>query len=99
MRRMMTIVALLAVVGIGGFLFMFKREAMQELVAGGRGYPKAKTAQECVDLFQKALKDRKYDMAGRYCTKDYAEQLKRGNDAAQELGIAIDDLKHRMKND
>lgn len=99
MRRMIVIIALLAVVGIGAFLFMFKREAVMDLVSSGRGYPKAKTAQECVDNFKKAIADRKYDMAARYCTKEYAEQLTRGNEAAQGIGSAIDDLKHRMKND
>lgn len=99
MRRIITIVGLLAVVGIGGFLFLFKREAVGELADSARGYPRANTPQECVDNFKKAIKDRKYDKAAKYCTKEYAEQLRRGADAGQELGAAIDDLSHRMKND
>lgn len=99
MRRIITIVGLLVVVCIGGYLFLFKREAVGELADSARGYPRASTPQECVDNFKKAIKDRKYDKAAKYCTKEYAEQLRRGAEAGQELGTAIDDLSHRMKND
>ena len=99
MRRIITIVGLLAVLGIGGFLYLFKREAVAELVDGARGYPQAKTPQECVDNFKKAVKERKYDKAAKYCTKDYAEQLKKAAEAGHDVGTAIDDLSHRMKND
>ena len=99
MRRIITIVGLLAVVGIGGFLYFFKREAVAELADSAQGYPRAKTPQECVDLFKKAVQARKYDKAARYCTKEYAEQLTRGADAGKDLGEAIDDVIHRMKND
>jgi hypothetical protein len=98
-RRIITIVAILAVLGIGGFLYLFKREAVLNLVDSARGYPDAKTPQECVDNFKTAIKDRKYDKAAKYCTKEYAEQLKKGADAGNEVGTAIDDLTHRMKND
>jgi len=99
MRRTLTIIGLLAVVCIGGYLGLFKREAVADLADSARGYPKAKTPQECVDGFKKAVRDRKYDKAARYCTKDYAEQLKRGADAAHDLGESIDDLTHRMRHD
>jgi hypothetical protein len=99
MRRLVTILGLLAVLGIGGFLYMFKREAVADLADSARGYPKAKTPQECVDLFKKAVKERKYDKAAKYCTKDYAEQLTKAAPAAKELGTAIDDLTHRMQSD
>ncbi|HEX3147045.1 MAG TPA: hypothetical protein VHR66_03125 [Gemmataceae bacterium] len=99
MRRKITIIGLLAVLGIGGFLFLFKREAVGEMIDSARGYPRAKTPQECVDLFKKAVKDRKYDKASKYCTKEYAEQLKRGGEAGHDVGESIDDLIHRMQND
>jgi len=98
-RRIIVIVALLAVVGIGGFLYIFKREAVMEMLDSSRGYGKAKTPQECVDNFKKAVKERKYDKAAKYCTKEYAEQLIKGAEAAKELGTSIDDLHHRLKND
>lgn len=99
MRRIITIVGLVVVLGVGGFLYLFKREAVAELFDGARGYPQAKTPQECVDNFKKAVSERKYDKAAKYCTKEYAEQLKKGADAAHDIGTAIDDLSHRMKND
>jgi hypothetical protein len=99
MRRIITIVGLLVVIAIGGFLYLFKREAVADLADSARGYPKASTPQECVDLFKKAVKDRNYEKAAKYCTKDYAEQLKKGAPAAKEVGESIDDLAHRMKND
>ena len=99
MRRIVVIIALLAVVGIGGFLYLFKREMVKGWFQSARGYPDATTPQECVDNFKKAVAARNYDMAAKYCTKDYAEQLKKGADAGKELGTAIDDLTHRMKND
>ena len=99
MRRKITIIGLLAVLCIGGFLFLFKREAVGDVIDGFRGYPKAKSPQECVDSFKKAIKERKYDKAAKFCTKEYAEQLKRGADAGHDLGESIDDLIHRMKND
>jgi hypothetical protein len=85
--------------GIGGFLYLFKREAVADLADGARGYPRATSPQQCVDQFKKAVKERRYTMAARYCTRDYAEQLTRGAEAGEDLGEAIDDLTHRMRND
>jgi hypothetical protein len=99
MRRTITIVGLLAVLGIAAFLYLFKREAVGEIIDSARGYPRAETPQECVDNFKKTVKERRYDKAAKYCTKDYAEQLTRGAEAATALGQAIDDLAHRMNND
>lgn len=99
MRRSFVLIGLLAVLGIAAYLYLFKREATLEVIDSARGYPKAKTAQECVDNFKKGVAARKYDKAAKYCTKDYAEQLTRGAEAAREVGQAIDDLSHRMRHD
>jgi hypothetical protein len=99
MRRVITIVGAVAVLGIGGFLYLFKREAVADLADSASGYPRATSPQECVDLFKKAVKERKYHMAARYCTRDYADQLARGAQAGHDLGEAIDDLSYRLKND
>jgi hypothetical protein len=100
MRRMIVPIAFFAVVGIGIFLYLFKKEAVLELYdANIGGYPKAKSAQQCVDLFKKAIKAREYKTAAKYCSKEYAEQLTRAHDAARELGKAIDDLTFRMEKD
>ena len=51
MRRIVTIVGFAVVFVVGGYLSLFKREAMADMADSARGYPKAKTPQECVDLF------------------------------------------------
>lgn len=99
MRRSFVLIGLLAVLGIAAYLYLFKREATLEVYDSARGYPKAKTPQECVDNFKKAVAARKYDKAAKYCTKEYGEQLTRGAEAGKELGQAIDDLSHRMRHD
>jgi hypothetical protein len=99
MRRIVTIVGLFLVCVVGGYLGLFKREAVADMADSARGYPRAKTPQECVDLFKKAVAARRYDKAAKYCTKEYAEQLTRGAPAATELGEAIDDLNFRLNQD
>jgi hypothetical protein len=99
MRRIITIVGLFLVCVVGGYLGLFKREAVADMADSARGYPRAKTPQECVDLFKKAVAARKYDKAAKYCTREYAEQLTRSAAAAGELGAAIDDLNYRLGQD
>jgi hypothetical protein len=96
MRRIVTIAGLFLVCVVGGYLGLFKRDAVADLSDSARGYPRAK---ECVDLFKKAVAARKYDKAAKYCTKEYAEQLTRSAPAAAELGEAIDDLNFRLNQD
>ena len=99
MRRIITIAGLFLVCVVGGYLGLFKREAVADMADSARGYPRAKTPQECVDLFKKAVAARKYDKAAKYCTREYAEQLTRSAAAAGELGAAIDDLNYRLGQD
>jgi hypothetical protein len=60
------------------------------------GYPDAKTPKEAGDLFRKAIKERKYDMAARYCTDKYAEMLRKGDQGAAKFGEAIDNVSYQM---
>ncbi|WP_020475767.1 hypothetical protein [Zavarzinella formosa] len=100
MRRLVVLIALAVAVVGGGGLYLFKREMVMELYeANILGYGVAKTPDECVVRFNKAIKDRNYKMAAKYCTKDYAEQLVKGADAGKQLGNAIDDLTYRMEKD
>lgn len=62
-----------------------------------RGFPNAKSASQAADLFAKAVKERDYKTAAKYCTKAYAEQLIKGHDKGKAVGEAIDDLKSRME--
>ena len=64
----------------GHYMVVFKRGDVNKTLGG---YKKAATPQEAADMFKKAITDRDYAIAADYCTKDYAEQLKRGNDAAR----------------
>jgi hypothetical protein len=99
MRRIINITGLSFVFLACGYLVLFKREAMADMADSARGYPKARSPQECVELFRKAVAARRYDKAAKYCTKDFAEQLTRSADAADVLGEALDDLTARMEQD
>jgi hypothetical protein len=99
MRRIVTVAGFAVVFVVGGYVSLFKREAVADMADSARGYPKAKSPQECVDLFKKAVAARRYDKAAKYCTREYAEQLTRGADAAQDIGEAIDELNTRLTQD
>jgi hypothetical protein len=60
------------------------------------GYPDAKTPTEAADLFRKAIKERKYDAAAKYCTGKYAEMLRKGDAGAAKFGEAIDNVSYQM---
>jgi hypothetical protein len=91
-RKTITLVALLAIVAGAGYLFVFKRDAVLGLLGMARGYGPAKTPDEALDKFKKAVKDRDYATAGKYCGGTYGEQLRRSADAAKELGKALDSV-------
>lgn len=99
MLRKIVMLTFAGVIAFAAFMFLFQRDTLANWVDSARGYPQAKSPQQCVDLFLKAVKERKFDKAAKYCTKDYAEQLEKSADAARELGVAIDDLKYRMEKD
>lgn len=63
-----------------------------------RGYAPAKTPQECVDAFKKAMLERDFPLAAKYCTAGYAEQLRRGGKGAREMAQKMDDLQYQMKS-
>ncbi len=94
MGRIIVIVVVLAAVAGGAYIFLFKKDDATRTV---KGYKKAETPQVAADMLKKAIESREYDMAAFYCTKDYAEQLKRGADAASELGTHLDNCTYQMK--
>jgi hypothetical protein len=94
MRRLIFFVLAVGVVLGGGYLFLFKRA---ETVRAAKGYKRADTPQAAADMFKRAVEKREYDMAAHYCTAGFAEQLRRGADAAAGLGEAIDNLTYQMK--
>jgi hypothetical protein len=99
MRRLLVVLGVAGIAVLGGYLFLHKRSEVVALYDSASGYPAAKTPQECVDLFKKAIKDRNYERAAKYCTPEYAEQLTRSATAAAALGKSIDGLTSRMNDD
>jgi len=93
MARLLGLIVLIGLVGGGVYLFMFKKADTERTV---KGYKKAETPQLAVDNFRKAIDAREFDMAAFYCTAGFAEQLKRGHEAASKLGTAIDNLTYQM---
>jgi hypothetical protein len=97
MRKTITFVAILILVAVAGFLALFKRDLIVSLFkktyAEARGYEPARSPQQAIDLFKKAMKERDYEIAAEYCTADYAEQLRKGATEARELAKKIDDLR------
>lgn len=77
---------------VGGYLALFKREAVLGLVGIATGYGPAKTPEEAIEKFKKAVRARDYPQAVKYVGGTYGEQLQRGAEAAKELGKAIDAL-------
>lgn len=94
MRRYVVMGALALVVAVGVYLAVFKRGQVARLA---KGYKAADTPQAAADMFKKAVQAREYEYAADYCTRDYAEQLRRGAAAAKEYGDALDNLTYQMK--
>jgi hypothetical protein len=85
-----------AVLGIAAFAIFFKRDAAADR-EDARDFPRATSPQDCVDRFRAAVRERKYHMTARYCTRDYGDQLSRGAQPAHDLGAAIDDLTQQLR--
>jgi len=77
---------------IGGFWFITK-ENMDKGVAAVKGYTGAKDPAQAMDKFREAIHNRDYKSASYYCTKNYAEMLKKSHDNASELGSTIDKIR------
>jgi hypothetical protein len=94
MRQLIVFVALIAALGIGGYLYLFKKNEVKALFDSP-----AHTPIEAIDKFREAMRSRNYDKAARYCTRDYADLLIKSHKPAKEVGDIVDDLKHRLIND
>lgn len=100
--RLTSLLALIAIVGGIGYVAIFKRDWIfgkaREAVEYASGYSPAKTPGEALDLFKKAVKERKYKTAAKYVSGDYAEQLVKAGDAAASVGTLIDEINNYMEN-
>lgn len=99
MRKLIFMALGLVALAGAAYLVVYQRAFLFSMFNAGRGYPAAKTPQEAVDGFKKAIKARDYDVAADvYLTGDYAEQMKKAAPAATALGNSIDALLHQMNN-
>ncbi|HVS34438.1 MAG TPA: hypothetical protein VMS17_02585 [Gemmataceae bacterium] len=101
MRKLIVGLALLAVIGGVAYLALFKRDAIMSLFNQGKlaaeGYQPAKTPDEALDNFRKALKERNYEAAETYLGGDYVVQFHKGAKNGADLGKAIDTLFSTME--
>src|SRR6516225_3858379 len=77
---------------IGGFWFITK-ENMDKGVAAAKGYTTARDPAQAMDKFREAIHNRDYKSASYYCTKNYADLLRKSHDNAAELGNTIDKIR------
>ena len=94
MRRLLTMLVVLGVLGAGVYIAIFKRGDARR-TAGG--YKKAETPQLAADMFRMAIEERDYDIAADYCTPSYAEQMRRCGSEANEFAVKLDNLTYQMK--
>ncbi len=94
LRSLVVPLVILGLLGGGAYLFLFKGK---DTLRFAKGYKKADTPQVAADMFTKAIKDRDYEIASDYATKDYAEQLKRGHKAANKMATQLDNMIYQME--
>ncbi len=93
-RRTVILVVVLGLLAGGAYLFFFKSK---DTLRFAKGYKKADTPQVAADMFTKAIKDRDYESAADYTTRDYAEQLRRGHKAANKMATNLDNMMYQME--
>src|ERR1022692_4473473 len=86
------VLAFFGVIGIGWLNQKNLKNLADQGAAVTKGYTAAKTPNEAMDFFHKAIQDRDYKVAGNYTTKEYGEQLKRET-RASELGRYTDSIR------
>ena len=98
MRRMIVQIALLLIVLTAGYLALFQRDAVISLFKKAKsslkGYKEAKTPDEAMDYFNKAMENRDYNEAANYLDGEYAVQFRKVSDKAEKLAKAIDDFRY-----
>ncbi|MCI0638736.1 MAG: hypothetical protein L0Y72_06215 [Gemmataceae bacterium] len=103
--RLSSLLILLAIVGSAVGVFGFNAFGLRDQFFSGvqkgkefvQGYNAAKSPTEAMDMFRKAIQNRQYKTAAKFCTGDYAVQLTKAHDAAAALGEVIDQVQEYMK--
>ena len=91
--RLRTVVIIGVVLAAVAYVAVYRRGAVAKTA---KGFKPADTPQVAADMFKKAVQEREYEIAADYCTAGYAEQLRRGATAANELAVALDDLTYQL---
>jgi hypothetical protein len=97
--RVLHLVIILAVVGVlvlAGLAFFDKSPipALNEMAWSMKGYGLAKTPDEALDRFKKALEARNYEAASRFLEGDFQVQFRKVAKPASRLAEATDNFRH-----
>jgi len=99
MRNLIILIVVVLLLGGGGFAgasVYFEWPPVWGFYQSARGYGPAKTPEEALEKFAKAVKDRDFVSASEYCTADFAKPMHNSAASAKALGVAIDNLEHNM---
>ena len=90
------ILAIIAAVGLVALAFFDSSPipALNEMVWNMKGYGLAKTPDEALDRFKKAMEARNYKAAARYLDGDYQVQFKKVAKTSQRMAEAVDNFRH-----
>ena len=94
---LLLVVGLLGATGLFVFVPGSRPAFVQDWFNKAKGYTKAKSAEDALDKFKQAIEKRDYQAASLYLSGDYREFFDKGRKDAQEIAVAIDDLRHAMK--
>jgi hypothetical protein len=98
------VLAVVLVVGVLALLALFllvpgsRPGFVQAWFRSARGYTPAKSAEDALAKFKKAIEERDYETAALYCTGPYQEWIAKGAKEARDLGLMVDNLKSVMKS-
>jgi hypothetical protein len=91
------VVGLLALTGLFLVVPSARPAFVQAWFHTAQGFTPAKSGEDALAKFKKALEARDYEAAALYCAGDYKEWITKAAKDAQELGRTIDDLRSVMK--
>jgi hypothetical protein len=94
-------VGILALVVTSGVLYFvpdYRPGFVQSWIRSSRGLGPAKSPEEALAKFQKAIQARDFESAAVFCTAEYAEQMRKCAKQASELSLSIDGLVHALQN-
>jgi tetratricopeptide (TPR) repeat protein len=101
MRKTIVQLALLGIIGTVAYLAIFKRDEVialfNKVKKEAQGYKEARTPDEAMEYYNKALEARNYEAAADYATGEYGVQLRKVAGKAEKLAKAIDDFKYAME--